>query len=117
MSERIIGLTIVAIGTSLPELATSVIAARKGNSDIAIGNNVGSNIFNMFFVLGVSATIRPLPLNPGTNGDILVNIAVSTLLFLLVFLPKRHRIGRIEGGIFLGCYAAYVAFLLLVPPS
>lgn len=115
VTERVIGLTIVSIGTSLPELATSVVAARKGNSDIALGNIVGSNIFNVFFILGLTAFISPIPLNPASNLDILVNIGTTVLLMLFVFFPKSRTISRPEGAIFMLCYVAYVAWLIVAP--
>jgi len=115
ISERVIGLTVVAIGTSLPELATSVVAARKGNTDIAVGNIVGSNIFNIFFILGVTAVIHPVPLNPASNFDMVVNIAVTLLLIAFVFFPRGRSISRVEGGVFVGAYVAYVAWLIAAP--
>ncbi len=113
LSEALIGLTVVAIGTSLPELATSAVAAYKGQSDIAIGNVVGSSIFNTFWILGISATIKPLPLVPANNFDFLVSIAASTLLFLALFLGRRHLLERWQGFVFLGLYAAYLSVLVL----
>lgn len=112
ISERIIGLTIVSIGTSLPELATSVIAARKGNADIAIGNVVGSNIFNTFLILGVSATIHPVEVPAGSWTDLIVNILSAGLLFLFIFTGKGRKINRWEGIIFMLLYAAYLVLLL-----
>jgi cation:H+ antiporter len=88
MSERIIGLTIVSIGTSLPELATSVAAVRKKKVDIAIGNVVGSNIFNTFLILGLSSVITPVQVNQASNLDILANILAGLLLFLFIFTGK-----------------------------
>ena len=112
ISERIIGLTIVSIGTSLPELATSVIAARKGNADIAIGNVVGSNIFNTFLILGISATIHPVEVPLGSWTDLIVNILSAGLLFLFIFTGKGRKINRWEGAILLTLYAAYLVMLL-----
>ena len=91
ISERIIGLTIISIGTSLPELATSLIAARKKNADIAIGNVVGSNIFNTFLILGASAGISPLKVTTDSVTDLWVNIGVSVLLFIFVFTGKGRQ--------------------------
>lgn len=112
MSDAIIGLTIVAAGTSLPELATSVTAAIKGKSGIAIGNVIGSNIFNIFFVLGVTGTIRPLPF----GGITVTDLAVMTLASVLFYLMCRnfgHRIiKRWEGAVLLSCYVAYIAYQL-----
>lgn len=115
MSERFIGLTIVAVGTSLPELATSVTAARKGNVDMAVGNVVGSNIFNVFFILGVSSVIHTLPFEgSGSNIDIGVAIMASALLFGTMFTGKgRHLLERWEGTAFVAIYVAYLAYLIL----
>lgn len=112
LSEAVIGLTIVAVGTSLPELATSVIAAIRGQNDIAVGNIVGSNIFNVFWILGLSAVIAPLPMSAGLSFDTLVGIGTTVLLFLVLFLGKRHTIDRWQGGAFILLYVAYVTFLL-----
>jgi cation:H+ antiporter len=112
LSERLIGLTVVSIGTSLPELATSVAAARKKSVDLAIGNIVGSNIFNVFLVLGLSALITPIPVSPEALLDILVNILASTLLFLFLFTGRGRQLERLEGSVFLLIYATYLAFLI-----
>jgi len=112
LSERIIGLTIVAIGTSLPELATSVAAARKKNTDIAVGNLVGSNIFNALFILGVSSLITGLPVSASSFPDLIINIFCTLLLLFFVFFPKGRKISRLEGGIFVLLYCAYTAYLL-----
>lgn len=112
ISERIIGLTIISIGTSLPELATSVIAARKNNADIAIGNVVGSNIFNTFLILGTSATISPLKAPTGSMTDLIVNIIAAVLLFLFIFTGKGRKISRWEGGIFIILYIIYLILIL-----
>lgn len=111
--QTVIGLTIVAIGTSLPELATSVAAAYRRNAEIAIGNVVGSNIFNIFFILGVSSLIRPIPFEPKANADIGVAIVASGLLFLCMFTGKRRMLDRWEAAIFLGLYGAYIAATVL----
>lgn len=108
IGEDIIGLTIVAIGTSLPELAASVVAARKGNSDIAVGNVVGSNIFNIFWVLGLSMTIRSIPFSRDANIDLFMVILASLLLFLFLFVGKRHTLERSSGLVFLFFYVAYL---------
>ena len=112
LSESFLGLTIVAVGTSLPELATSAVAAYKKNSDIAVGNIVGSNIFNIFFILGVSAAIRPLPFSAENQIDIFVMIAASLVLFLCLFIGSKRVLGRGEGVLFLILYAAYIVFLV-----
>jgi cation:H+ antiporter len=112
ISERIIGLTIVSIGTSLPELATSVVAAMKRNVDIAVGNIVGSNIFNVFWILGVSSVINPVIVREGSALDMSVNIGASLLLFLFIFTGKERRIDRVEGVLFLILYAVYLGAVL-----
>ena len=104
ITERIIGLTVVSVGTSLPELATSIVAARKKNADIAIGNVVGSNLFNTFLILGTSATITPLQAAAESNVDLLVNALASLLLFLFIFTGKDRKINRWEGAIFVCLY-------------
>jgi cation:H+ antiporter len=113
MSESVIGLTIVAVGTSLPELATSAVAAYKKNADIAVGNVVGSNIFNIFFVLGISATIKPLPFRPKNNIDLGMVIFSSLMLFLFMFTGKKRSLDRWEGIVCLILYLGYVGFLIV----
>jgi len=113
ISQSLIGLTIVAVGTSLPELATSAVAAYKKQSDIAIGNVVGSNIFNIFWILGVSAVIRPLPFNTSSNGDITMTIFASIVLFLVMFIGKKRVIERWQGVFMVTTYASYIVFLVL----
>lgn len=110
MSERLIGLTIVAFGTSLPELVTSATAAVKGKADIAVGNIVGSNIFNILFVVGTSALITPVVYNGDFMVDSVVCIASAVLLWVLVF--RKHRLGRVGGACMLAGYAAYFVYLL-----
>jgi len=105
LSERFIGLTIVALGTSLPELFTSVMAARKGNADIAIGNIVGSNIFNILFVVGLSAVIIPVPFATGFRFDTLVAVFAGVLL--MVCAIKGRKLPRWSGVVMLLCYALY----------
>ena len=112
VSQSLVGLTIVAVGTSLPELATSAIAAYKKNVEIAVGNVVGSNIFNIFFVLGISSVIKPLPFRPECNIDVLVVMLASLLLFLWMFTGKRRSFDRWEGIVFTVLYAGYVTFLI-----
>jgi len=111
VSEAVIGLTVVALGTSLPELATSAAAAYRKNADIAVGNVIGSNIFNLFFILGISALIRPIPFQPRANLDLGVLIATSVLLFLWMFTGKRHLLERWQAAIFLIGYAVYVVVI------
>lgn len=112
MSESFIGFTVVAIGTSLPELATSIAAVKKGNTDLAIGNVIGSNIFNICWVLGLSAAISPVDFNADDNYSVLVNISVSLVLFALLFIGKRHQLQRWQGGLLLAGYVAYLATLV-----
>jgi len=111
MSETFIGLTIVGVGTSLPELVTSIIAALKNNSDIAVGNVVGSNIFNLLWILGVTATITPLPFNKATNTDILMIILASTILIISMVIGKKYVIERWQGVLYILIYVAYIVFL------
>lgn len=113
VSESLIGLTIVAIGTSLPEMATSVVAAYKKNVDIAVGNVVGSNIFNIFWILGISSFINPLPFAPVMNLDLVVTIGVTLTLFLALFVGKRHVLERWQGVAFILLYVFYIAYLVL----
>lgn len=112
ISQSLIGLTVVAIGTSLPELATSVIAAYKKQSDIAIGNVVGSNIFNIFWILGLSSIIRPLPFNSSSDIDIIMTIAASAVLFFIMFIGKKHTIERWQGVIMVLIYVSYIVYLV-----
>lgn len=114
ISDRVIGLTVVAIGTSLPELVTSIIAALKRQTDIVIGNIVGSNIFNIFWILGVTATISPLPFSAGLNIDVMMNIIVGVILLLAIFLGTRHQIAKWEGIIFLTIYMGYLGSLIFI---
>jgi cation:H+ antiporter len=110
MSERVIGLTVVAIGTSLPELATSVVAAVRKNPGIALGNVVGSNIFNILLVLGIGSQIAPLPIHDGANFDVAVVIIVTVALFvsMVIGIPRR-QVNRWEGAVFVAGYFAYLA--------
>lgn len=110
LSERIVGLTIVALGTSLPELFTSVAAARKGNTDIAIGNIVGSNIFNILFVVGLSALIVDIPFAKLFNFDAYVAIGAALLLWVCVF--SKRILARWAGALMLVCYVAYLWYII-----
>lgn len=112
VSQSLIGLTVVAVGTSLPELATSAIAAYKKQTDIAIGNAVGSNIFNIFFILGISSIIRPLPFDVASALDILMTIFASLLLFVIMFIGKRHTVERWQGILMVLIYISYIVFLI-----
>ena len=113
VSEAIIGLTIVALGTSLPELATSVIAAHKHNCDIAIGNVFGSNIFNVFFVLGTSAVVRPLPAYEGIELDAFMAALGSILVWLALRTNKERVLQRWGGAVLLLVYAGYLTYRLM----
>ncbi len=113
MSEAVIGLTVVAVGTSLPELFTSIVAAYKGKVDIAIGNVVGSNIFNIFWILGSVAVFSPLPFDLASNVDVIAVLLSTALLFIWMFVGRRHVLQRWQGGVFIGLYVAYVAYLLI----
>jgi cation:H+ antiporter len=114
VSESLVALTLVAAGTSLPELATSVVAAWRNNADIAVGNIVGSNIFNVFCILGLSAVLRPLPLPAGGNVDLAVMVGATAVLFVAMFTGSRERfLERWEGAGLLIGYAAYVTFLIV----
>lgn len=113
LSEKLIGLTIVAIGTSLPELVTSAVAARKKMSDIAIGNIVGSNIFNIFFILGTSLIINPIRFESALNFDLMVLLAASLALFITMFTGKSRVLDRWEAVVMLITYIAYVVFITI----
>ena len=112
VSEKFIGLTIVSIGTSLPELATSVVAIIKRKSDLAIGNVIGSNIFNIFFIMGISGIISPLVYDTAFNTDLLVYIFCTTFLFIAMFTGGKRKLDRWEAGILLLFFAAYMTFLV-----
>lgn len=112
VSESIIGLTLVAGGTSLPELATSIVAALKKNPEIAIGNVIGSNLFNIFLVLGCSASITPLHLNGITNFDLFTLVGSCILLWFFGLFFAKRTITRIEGSIMVLCYVAYTVVLI-----
>ncbi|MBO4249684.1 MAG: calcium/sodium antiporter [Paludibacteraceae bacterium] len=113
VSEAVIGLTVVALGTSLPELATSVIAAAKHNSDIALGNVFGSNIFNVFFVLATSATIRPLPAYTGIEIDAMMATLGSIIVWLAVKTNSERKVKRWAGALLLLVYAGYLTYRLI----
>ena len=111
ISERIVGLTIISFGTSLPELTTSIVAAFKKNADISIGNIIGSNIFNTFLILGISSTIRPINIDVGANLDLLVNILATLLVFIFVFTRKGRMIDRAEGSFMVLVYVVYMVWV------
>ncbi len=112
MSETLVGLTIVSIGTSLPELVTSVTAALKKESEIALGNIIGSNIFNIMFVLGISSTINPITISSNIVIDIVLMIMVTFVVMIFATTHKR-KINRIEGSVLLAIYLAYLTFILI----
>lgn len=111
LSEYFIGLTIVAVGTSLPELVTSIVAAIKKQNDLAVGNIVGSNIFNIFWILGLTAIINPIVIPVSANIDLLVLLVATVLLFVFMFLGKRHELDRWQGIMFVIMYVVYVVYL------
>lgn len=113
VSENLIALTIVAVGTSLPELVSSVVAARKGHQDIAIGNVVGSNIFNIFLVLGTTSLITPLPFNTPNIMDAFAVMTATLLMFFLLFIGRRQALYRMEGTIFLLMYVGFIVFAIV----
>lgn len=113
VSESVIGLTLVAGGTSLPELATSITAALKKNPGIAIGNVIGSNLFNIFFVLGCSSTIIPLPMGNIGNFDMTVLVGSSVLFWLVGWFFRKRTITRLEGALMVACYVAYTSVLIM----
>lgn len=111
LSESFIGLTIVSIGTSLPELATTVVAARKGNNDIAVGNIVGSNIFNLLWVLGLSAFIKDLPFSTVNNQDLMMIVTASAILIISISIGKKFVIQRSYSIFYLIIYFIYLVFI------
>lgn len=113
LSAGLIGLTIVAIGTSLPELATTIIAVRKGHTDLAIGNAIGSNIFNVFWILGLTSVVTPIPFDINTNLDVLFTAFATLLLFIFMFVGKHHRLQKWQAILFLGLYGGYMLFAIL----
>ncbi len=113
-SETFIGLTIIAIGTSLPELVTSIVAARKGESGLALGNVVGSNIFNLLFILGLSSSINPIAVNPDSIINGIVLFVLTAVMFIwCVISNKKGKLGRISGILWILFYVAYTVYLLL----
>ena len=113
ISEKVISLTILAIGTSLPELVTSVTAAIKGNSDIAIGNIIGSNIFNILLILGVSSVIKPITFNSSYNMDLSILCISTVILALFPIIPPKNKMRRVNGLIYVLMYGAYMTMLFL----
>ena len=113
LSEFLISATIIAIGTSLPELVTGVIAAKKKDSELAVGNSVGSNIFNIFWVLGITALITPIMIPNFINLDMVFLGIATLLLFLALFVGKKHEIERWQGWVFVLLYIAYIVFIII----
>ena len=113
VSEKIIGLTIVAAGTSLPELVTSAIAAAKRNSDIAIGNVIGSNIFNILLILGINSVIKPVAFNTNFNTDLYILLGGTIFLLIAMLTGQRKKLDRWEAGILFGFYIIYTAYLVM----
>lgn len=112
VSDAVIGLTVVAAGTSLPELAASLVAALKGRTDMALGNVIGSNIFNIFLVLGAAASISPLPMGGIGNVDLLMLTGACLLFWIFGWFFGERKITRVEGGILVACYVAYTVYLI-----
>ena len=111
MSANLVGLTIIAVGTSLPEFVTSVVAIRKGETEIAIGNVIGSNIFNILLVLGLAATISPITISTLALIDVLFMVAITVLLYF--FMKKDNSLVKSQGIIFLVIYVAYMAYTII----
>ena len=112
VSQKIIGLTIIAAGTSLPELVTSIVAALKKNSDLAIGNVIGSNIFNILLILSISSLINPVSFNPNFNQDIIILFGGTIFLILAMFTGKRKKLDRWEAFILLAFYLIYTVYIV-----
>ncbi|RDC49839.1 sodium:calcium antiporter, partial [Acinetobacter sp. RIT592] len=111
VSQKMIGLTIVSIGTSLPEFITSVVAASKGESDIALGNVIGSNIFNILFILGLSSLITPISVDPSLFLDICIMIIVTIVAY--IFAIRKKDISKFEGIVLIGSYILYMIYVVL----
>ena len=113
VSQKFIGLTIVALGTSLPELVTSVLAIKKGRNDLAIGNVIGSNLFNILLVLGVSSIIAPIQYDIALNIDFIFLSVITIMLFITMFIGKKHKLTKIESVFFVALYFVYLVFLFV----
>ena len=113
MSEAVIAITIVAVGTSLPELVTAVIAASKKNPQLALGNVIGSNLFNLMFILGTASAVKPLEFRDINIWDYAVMFVSAIMLYVVVLTFKKDKFDRIEGVIFFGAYVAYTVYLLM----
>lgn len=114
ISEAVIGLTIVAIGTSMPELVTSIIAAKRGNADLAVGNILGSNIMNILVILGITAMIVPVPFSDASLSDLGISILGPLLLSFFAFIWTKNTIGKREGIIFITLYIIYLTSLFIL---
>ena len=113
MSEAVIAITIVAVGTSLPELVTAIIAASKHNPQLALGNVIGSNIFNLLMILGVASTVKPLQFVDINIWDYVVMVISAIMLYMVVLTFKKNKMDRVEGVIFFAAYVGYTIYLLL----
>ncbi len=113
MSEFLVSATIVAVGSSLPELVTSLVAAYKKEPDLSVGNIVGSNIFNIFWVLGISAIIRPIPVKIGINMDLIFLMVITLYLFLFMFIGKKYKLERWQGIFFAVLYVFYIIYIIV----
>ena len=113
MSEAVIAITIVAVGTSLPELVTAVIAASKKNPQLALGNVIGSNLFNLMFILGTASAVKPLKFVDINAMDYVVMLVSAIMLYLVIYTFKKNKFDRVEGFIFLAAYVGYTVYLLL----
>jgi len=112
LSEAFIGLTLVAIGTSMPEIVTSAVAAYRNKSDIAIGNIIGSNVFNIFWVLGITATVTPIKFSPKLNWDIIIVTVATVMLVALLYIGKKKTIGKMKGIAMIVAYVGYILYLI-----
>ena len=113
LSDAVIAITIVAVGTSLPELVTAIIAATKKNPQLALGNVIGSNLFNLMFILGVASTVRPLSFQSINIVDYVVMLAAAVMLYLVIYTFKKNKFDRVEGFIFLAAYIGYMVYLVM----
>ncbi len=111
ISENLIGLTVIAVGTNLPELVTSVVAVRKGEIDMAIGNLVGTNIYNIFLILGMAATINPIAISPSSFMDIIILAITSIIVY--IFIQHKKDINKREGMLMIGLYIAYIVYVVI----
>lgn len=111
ISENLIGLTVIAVGTNLPELVTSVVAVRKGEIDMAIGNLVGTNIYNIFLILGIAATINPIAISPSSFMDIIILAITSIIVY--IFIQHKKDISKMEGILMIGLYMVYIVYVVI----